>query len=432
MIDPHTQTTISSDALNQYLFDVNERFESYRDHVSLSEEDSAFNDLQDGVLDSIKSFSTEMFKIIQDLNRVAVLLSNENDIDKILRYILKKIIEITRTDALTLYLKDRSGKQLDFKYIYNATMNIHIGDDTRNIKWEPLPLFNSDGSGNTKSIAALCALTAKTIIIDDVYSNLKFDFAGAKSFDAQTGYTTQSMLVIPIKNHFNVLIGVLQLINKKEKDSIVQFNETDKILALSFASQAAIAIHRARQQRMLEYFHHKIMQGRNIEKLLSGHLLETGEEPEYEEVANLPEGVISAEEYMKDMHDALGEEFFEMEDIEAEWDYEHAKHVVNPQYSFSRLASLTGRYAKSMKLFTEFHALSLTVQEIAKSIARIPGTRDLETQKKLLSVLETFGDTVAQWRRTIFIDKNTHDIHYLDQSIKQLLEKLTVLLKPNP
>lgn len=424
MNDPHLFTTISSDTINQYLFDVNDRFESYRQRAALDEEDVSYNDLQDGVLDSIKLFSSGMFKIIQDLNRVSVLLSNENDIDRILQFILKKIIEITHPDALTLYLKDPSGKQLDFKYIYNHTMKINIGDDIRSINWDPLPLFNSDGSGNMKSIAALCALTAKTIIIDDVYANAKFDFAGAKAFDKQTGYTTQSMLVIPIKNHFNILIGVLQLINKKEKNTITEFNETDKILALSFASQAAIAIHRARQQRMLEYYHHKITQGRNIEKLLLGSPVPE-EEPEEKTKHNLlPEGIITAEEYMKDMHDALGEEFFEMEDIEGEWDYEHAKHAVNPHYEFSKLANLATRYAKSMKMFTEFHSLSETLFQIAECIEKIP--QGLETKKhtEVLSLLEMLGDNLAQWRRTVFIDKNTHDIHYLDQPIRQILHTL--------
>ena len=65
-------------------------------------------------------------------------------------------------------------------------------------------------------------LSKKTVTIyniPDVYLDTNFDFSGTKKFDNTTGYCSKSMLVIPLINHEDETIGVLQLINKKIKKS---------------------------------------------------------------------------------------------------------------------------------------------------------------------------------------------------------------------
>ena len=52
-----------------------------------------------------------------------------------------------------------------------------------------------------------------SVNIADAYTEKGFDFSGTKRFDEKTGYRSQSFLTIPIKNHENEIIGVLQLIN---------------------------------------------------------------------------------------------------------------------------------------------------------------------------------------------------------------------------
>jgi HD-GYP domain-containing protein (c-di-GMP phosphodiesterase class II) len=84
----------------------------------------------------------------------------------------------------------------------------------------------------------------QTINIADAYTEQGFDFTGTKNFDKKTGYRSKSFLTIPMKNHENEIIGVLQLINAKDRASgeIIAFSATDEQLAESLASQAAIAL----------------------------------------------------------------------------------------------------------------------------------------------------------------------------------------------
>jgi HD-GYP domain-containing protein (c-di-GMP phosphodiesterase class II) len=80
--------------------------------------------------------------------------------------------------------------------------------------------------------------------IADAYTEKGFDFSGTKRFDEKTGYRSRSFLTIPIKNHENEIIGVLQLINCKDRatGAVKLFSPADQRLAASLASQAAIAL----------------------------------------------------------------------------------------------------------------------------------------------------------------------------------------------
>ena len=84
----------------------------------------------------------------------------------------------------------------------------------------------------------------RSVNIADAYGEEGFDFSGTKNFDRKTGYRSQSFLTVPMKDHENVIIGVLQLINAKDRESgtIGTFSDADLRLAESLASQAAIAL----------------------------------------------------------------------------------------------------------------------------------------------------------------------------------------------
>jgi HD-GYP domain-containing protein (c-di-GMP phosphodiesterase class II) len=83
-----------------------------------------------------------------------------------------------------------------------------------------------------------------SVNVADAYTEAGFDFSGTKNFDKKTGYRSQSFLTVPMKNHEGEIIGVLQLINAKERTTgrVVPFSPTDQHLAESLASQAAIAL----------------------------------------------------------------------------------------------------------------------------------------------------------------------------------------------
>ena len=93
-------------------------------------------------------------------------------------------------------------------------------------------------------VVAYSVLRDETVNIADAYAAEGFDFTGTKSFDKKTGYRSKSFLTVPMKNHEDEIIGVLQLINAKDRvtGEIVPFFEADQHLAESLASQAAVAL----------------------------------------------------------------------------------------------------------------------------------------------------------------------------------------------
>jgi HD-GYP domain-containing protein (c-di-GMP phosphodiesterase class II) len=93
-------------------------------------------------------------------------------------------------------------------------------------------------------VVAYAVLKDRTVNIADAYQEKGFDFSGTKAFDRHMGYHSQSFLTVPMKNHEDEIIGVLQLINARDRatNTIVPFSETDQRLAESLASQAAVAL----------------------------------------------------------------------------------------------------------------------------------------------------------------------------------------------
>ncbi len=112
------------------------------------------------------------------------------------------------------------------------------------IPFPPLPLRTESGEENNSMVAAYAAIHQETVNIADAYVAEGFDFSGTRKFDESTGYRSQSFLTVPMKNHENEIIGVLQLINSIDAGTknVVPFSAADQRLAESLASQAAIAL----------------------------------------------------------------------------------------------------------------------------------------------------------------------------------------------
>lgn len=93
-------------------------------------------------------------------------------------------------------------------------------------------------------IAAYVGITGETVNIEDAYKAKGFDFSGTKMFDEKTGYHSKSFLTVPLKNHEDEIIGVLQLLNAQETKSkkIISFASDVQEMVEALSSQAAVAI----------------------------------------------------------------------------------------------------------------------------------------------------------------------------------------------
>jgi len=200
--------------------------------------------LVESVINDIGECIEKQEKHINTLNEIGMALSSENNLDKLLEMILSEAKKFTNTDGGTLYLVSKDEEFLNFKVVITDSLNIKMGGTEGEIKWPALKLHKEDGSQNREMVAALSALEKRIIDIPDVYEADGFNFEGTKRFDASTGYRSQSMLVIPMLNYEKEVIGVLQLINKKDTVSgkTIAFNIDDELSTMSLASQAAVAI----------------------------------------------------------------------------------------------------------------------------------------------------------------------------------------------
>ena len=121
----------------------------------------------------------------------------------------------------------------------------HGGGSTGSlIPYAPLSLYDENGQENARQVATFSALRDRTIAISDAYVEPGFDFSGTKKFDAEIGYRSKSFLTVPMKSHDDDIIGVLQIINARDRSTgeIVPFSPTDISLVESLASQAAMAL----------------------------------------------------------------------------------------------------------------------------------------------------------------------------------------------
>jgi len=172
----------------------------------------------------------EFLKIID----IGNLLNTEKDNDKLLTKIVEAAMDVTAADGGTLYLLENN--QLEFKVIINKSKG------TKQVRKE-LPIDLPAVELEAKNICATAAREKKLINIDDCYVQTKYDFSGVQKYDALNNYKTKSVLVVPLIDDNDDLIGVLQLINALDKQgNIVSFSRANEDVVSTITTQAAMAI----------------------------------------------------------------------------------------------------------------------------------------------------------------------------------------------
>ncbi len=182
---------------------------------------------------------------VQELNRIGMALMSERDPDRLLGLILTQARRITTSDAGSLYLveEDDDGEpRLRFRLAQNDTLpELATPDFT-------LPLDRT-------SIAGYAASEKEPLVIEDAYEipeDRPYSFN--RSFDEEYGYRAKSMLVVPMMDHRENVVGVLQLINRKRdptarirddaaaREFVLPYSEHDVEVVQSLAGQAAVSI----------------------------------------------------------------------------------------------------------------------------------------------------------------------------------------------
>ncbi len=209
--------------------------------------DRRLDKLLQTVVKEVKSFAEDQIRQIKSSAEIGLALSVKTDINALFEKIVDQARTLSNADGGTLYTLNAEGDHLCFCILQNASMGIRMGGNSGfEITLPDVPLyFDGDPSNpNYSNVASHVAITGEIVNIHDVYDYEGFDFSGTRNYDKTIGYQSKSMLVIPLKNHEDRIIGVLQLLNAQDPETgkVVPFSHEYEDLILSLASQAAVAL----------------------------------------------------------------------------------------------------------------------------------------------------------------------------------------------
>ena len=162
---------------------------------------------------------------------MSLALTSEQDYDEMLKKIISCAMELTNCEGGTLYLYKNDS--LEFMVMRNVDPEV----ERRGGTVPPLAMDESKA-------CAYSAIHRTLVNIPDVYAeNDTFDFSGPKIYDKKFGCHTTSMLVFPLVNHEEKLVGVVQLLNaRNKKNEPCVFTEEHEMLIQALASMAAVSL----------------------------------------------------------------------------------------------------------------------------------------------------------------------------------------------
>ena len=218
---------------------MNDNSTEKKSSVRLSTDEN-LNTLLESVVNEVTVYAERLGGQIKKMSDIGRALSGVHDLNALLEMIVDQARSFTNADAGTLYIVE--DNTLRFQIVQNDSLKICMGGKTgETIPFPPVELKESN-------VSAFVALKGKSVNIPDVYDTDLFDFTGPKKFDQSTGYRSKSMLVVPMKNHDNDVIGVLQLLNATNpvNNEVIAFSQDYENLSESLASQAAVSITNAK------------------------------------------------------------------------------------------------------------------------------------------------------------------------------------------
>ena len=169
---------------------------------------------------------------LHEIVAISSELTTEKDKNLLLEKLLAEAMKLSSCDAGTLYVYEKG--RLSFHIM--KTLSQKVDRRRKDMDLPPVEL-------REENVCAFSAIHRELINIPDVYHSDRFDFSGPMRYDSMTGYRTGSMLVVPLEDSEQKLIGVLQLINKlDDRGEIVPFTEDDEFTLQSLGSMTAVSL----------------------------------------------------------------------------------------------------------------------------------------------------------------------------------------------
>ncbi len=160
---------------------------------------------------------SERDRLLADLAmilEVSRAMSAERDLGSLLDLIVSAATRLISADRTSLFLVDHDRHELWTTIAQRSTaIRLPLG----------------------KGIAGAVATSGETVNIPRAYDDPRFD----PDNDRRSGYTTRSILCMPLRNHHGTVVGVIQALNKHGDEPFVEYDE--QVLS-ALCAQAAVAI----------------------------------------------------------------------------------------------------------------------------------------------------------------------------------------------
>jgi HD-GYP domain-containing protein (c-di-GMP phosphodiesterase class II) len=191
---------------------------------------------------------------LYELNRIGMALMLEHDEDVLLRQILGHGQRFTESDAGCLLLLET-----DERNVRRMRLALCVVDSVPRVRALTAPTIPVDET----SIIGRAATIGQPVIIDDAHE-LPPDVGFDPDVDRTFGYRLRSMLIVPMIDHLDRLIGMLVLLNRKSQPAaritskldadryVLPYTSRELHLARSLAGQAAVSIENARLYTQIE------------------------------------------------------------------------------------------------------------------------------------------------------------------------------------
>jgi len=154
---------------------------------------------------------------LEPILAVAAKLATPFDLGTMLREVVNAAKQVLGAERGSVWLYDPETDEL--------VLEIATGID---------PVRVASGTG----LVGSCARNRDIINVPDCYSDPRFD----PETDRRSGYRTRCMLTLPLIGHDATLVGVMQVLNKRDGT----FGKEDEALATVLAAQCAIALQRVK------------------------------------------------------------------------------------------------------------------------------------------------------------------------------------------
>jgi HAMP domain-containing protein/GAF domain-containing protein len=175
---------------------------------------------------------------------IGVELSAEKDFNRLLENMLVQAKTFCHANGGLLYLRRANEEQLRFVIVRDDRQNVALGGTTGNlVPFDPIPLRDAEGNPNERNVVTHTALLGEAINIADTATASQFSFADGGD-RATFSESPKSMLVLPLKNTEDQVLGVMQLLDPVDTETgeITRFDDNLQRMMVSFSSLAAAAL----------------------------------------------------------------------------------------------------------------------------------------------------------------------------------------------